>query len=122
FLLLLFFALRVLLRREWLAVAAFVVVFSFNQINDPWIATGFDVLRSTLFLANILRFGGLLPTLTCGFVGYVLARYPLTTDFSSWYSSYTILAVTVVLTLAVYACHIAVANRPLFKGGFLESD
>ncbi len=116
--------LRVLLRRQWIAAGALVLLFSALETLNPqpgiWAAYG--VLAMGLFVTILLRFGGLLPTIVSGFVGLFLANLPLTTDFSAWYSSTTIFAVVVVLALTAYAFRTAVAGRPLFKAGFLDAD
>lgn len=56
------------------------------------------------------------------FVADSVSSSPLTTDLSSWYSGGTVFLVVIVLALTAYAFHTAVAGRPLFKAGFLESD
>jgi hypothetical protein len=80
------------------------------------------MLEMTVFVTLLLRLGGLLTAIACGFVGLTLRNLPLTTDFSAWYASATIVAVVVVLALTAYAFHTAVAGRPLFKAGFLDAD
>jgi hypothetical protein len=117
--------LRVLLRRQWLAAAAFLL---FNVLTAPegvphfWMAFILDILGSVLIAATLLRFGGLLPTIVQGFVAQTLQNFTLTTDFSVWYASTVVLALVVVLALTAYAFHTAVAGRPLFKAGFLDTD
>jgi hypothetical protein len=56
------------------------------------------------------------------FVGESLRSSPLTTDLSAWYSGSAVFSIAIVLALTAYAFHTAVAGRPLFKAGFLESD
>ncbi len=117
--------LRVLLRRQWLAAAAFVMLlgplagFAGPQ---PRVALVYYILSFALFAAILLFFGGLLTIIVCGFVTAILGSLPLTMDFSAWYSSTTLFAVVVVLALTAYAFHTAVAGRPLFKAGFLDAD
>ena len=41
---------------------------------------------------------------------------------STWYAGSTLFAYAVVLALAGYAFHTAVAGRSLFKAGFLDAD
>jgi serine/threonine-protein kinase len=117
--------LRVLLRRQWLAAGALVLLGSLLEAGNAHpagIGPVFGVLSMALFATILLRFGGLLTTIACGFVGSVLADLPLTTDFSAWYASATIVALVVVLALTAYAFHTAVAGRPLFTAGFLDAD
>ena len=114
--------LRVALRRQWLAAAAMILLWSSLGIGEhSWIAAVGSALFSALFAATLLRFGGLLPTIVCFFVGNELTDL-LTTDLSTWYAGTTISLIVVTLTLTAYAFHIAVAGRPLFNAGFLEAD
>jgi hypothetical protein len=117
----LFFLLRVLLRRQWIAMAVFVLLFGVVTglfSGHPVIGACFGVLAVSFFLAALLRFG-VLAAIICIFVPPDL---PLTTDLSAWYSGPTVFVVAIVLALAGYAFHTAIAGRPLFKAGFLESD
>jgi hypothetical protein len=115
--------LRVLLRGQWLAAAAFVLLGASTAFGDahPGIMAVVQISFFTLFAATLLRFGGLLPTIVCLFVGNTLGGFPFA-DFSNWYASTTILVLVVILALTAYAFHTAVAGRPLFKTGFLEPD
>jgi hypothetical protein len=118
----LFFLLRVLLRREWLAAAAVVLV---AQVVAPGVQTVPDRIAFTInvgvFLLVIIRFGAL--AIAAGFFAVnLLSGIVLATDFSVWYASTTILVVTVFLAFTAYAFHTAVANRKLFKPDFLAPD
>ena len=115
--------LRVLLRRQWLAAAAFVVLGVSAALGDvhPVIRAVSELSFFTLFAATLLRFGGLLPIIVCEFVGNTLGGFPIA-DLSTWYGGTTIFVLVVILALTAYAFHTAVAGRPLFETGFLESD
>jgi hypothetical protein len=114
--------LRVLLRREWLAAAALILLYALGGFGSGSAIVGVNaVLFSALFAATLLRFGGLLPTIVCFFVGNDLTDF-LISDFSTWYASTTVFLLVVALALTAYAFHTAVAGRPLFKAGFLEPD
>jgi hypothetical protein len=115
--------LRMLLLREWLAAAAFVLLGASTAIGDahPGIRAVGEISFYTLFAATLLRFGGLLPTIVCIIVGNTLGGIPIA-DFSTWYASTTVFVLVVILVLTAYALHTAVAGRPLFKAGFLEPD
>ncbi len=118
----LFFVLQVLLRRQWLAAVAFILLFGvvsgLGFSGRPLIGAFFGALAISFFLAALLRFG-VLAAIVCIFVPPDL---PLTTDLTAWYASPTVFVVAIVLALAAYAFHTAIAGRPLFKAGFLESD
>jgi hypothetical protein len=115
--------LRVVLRRQWLAAATLVLLRASVAMGDahPWITLLFEVSFLTLFVATLLRFGGLLPTIACVIVGNTLGGVPIA-DFSTWYASTTVFLLIAILALTAYAFHAAVAGRPLFKAGFLEPD
>jgi hypothetical protein len=115
--------LRVLLRGQWLAAAAFVLLGASAAFGDvhPVIRAVGEISFFTLFAATLLRFGGLLPTIVCLFVGNTLGGFPIA-DFSTWYASTTVFVLVVILALTAYAFHTAVAGRPLFKAGLLEPD
>jgi len=116
--------LRVLFRRQWLAAVGLVLLWGFTVSGSahPVIASIHNVLEMAVFVTLLLRLGGLLTAIVCGFVGTTLREVPLTTDFSTWHASSTIFAVVVLLALTAYAFRTAVAGRPLFKAGFLDAD
>ena len=51
---------------------------------------------------------------------FILLNCPLTFDFSAWYASGTILALTVAIGLAVYGYCIALAGQPVFGPSFMK--
>jgi serine/threonine-protein kinase len=124
-LVLMFFVFRVLLHRQWLAASAFTLLAVglgvLQSSGHPVIHAFSGVLSASLFLACVLYFG-VLPLVAFGFISGMLIDSPLTTDLSAWYAGTTVFAVAVVLALTAYAFQTAVAGRPLFKAGFLESD
>jgi len=116
--------LRVVLRRQWLMAAVFIALCvglnAASLSGHPAFAL-YGFLPASVLLAGLLRFG-VFPVVVLGFVGQSLMDSPLTTDFSAWYSGGTVFPVAIILALTAYAFHTAVAGRPLFKAGFLESD
>jgi serine/threonine-protein kinase len=119
--------LRVLLRRQWLTATALILLyalggFGLGGFGARSVIVGVNaILFAALFAATLLRFGGLLPTIVCFFVGNDLTD-PLVGDFSTWYASTTFFVLVVVLALTAYAFHTAVAGRPLFNTGFIDPD
>jgi hypothetical protein len=55
-------------------------------------------------------------------VSAFLGKFPLTADFSTWYAGTSVFAMASVLALTAYAVYTALARRPLFNAGFLDSD
>lgn len=121
---LLVFLLRVVLRRQWLMAAVFIalIVGLSAVFNGGHLATNLlSALVPSLVLVGLLRFG-VLPVVVLFFVPMSPQNFPLTTDLSAWYSGSAVFPIVIVLALTAYAFHTAVAGRPLFKAGFLESD
>jgi serine/threonine-protein kinase len=110
-----------LLRRRWLAVGFFWVVFAAlnagreNAILEVPVAG----LTSALFVIALIRFG---------FVGLgtlyitqnVLTSVPLTLDLSAWYFGYGLFFVLVVLALAGWGFWAARGGGPLFGTAGLD--
>jgi serine/threonine protein kinase len=118
----LLFLLRVLLRREWLAAAAVILVVQFLPIGVQTVVEriAFTVMVG-MFLLVTIRFGVL--AIAAGlFAVNLLSGIFLAADFSAWYAGSTILVVSVFLVFTAYAFHTAVANRKLFKPDFLAPD
>lgn len=114
---------RVILRRQWLAAAALVLLRASAAMGfvHPWITLVFEVSSLTLLMAALLRFGGLLPAIACVMVGNTLGDVPIA-DFSAWYASTTVFVLVALFALTAYALQTAVAGRPLLKARFLEPD
>ena len=55
------------------------------------------------------------------FVLVLLNNFPLTADFSAWYSGISLAISLLILAIAAFAFHSALGGRKLFQEGFLES-
>jgi serine/threonine-protein kinase len=124
-LLFLFFLLRAVLRRSWLA-AVVVVVLGATQAFLP--ATGQAALVFAVFGAIIWGFAvlilmrfGVLPLLLAIFVSTILGNNPLTTDFSVWYASSMFTALAIVLAITLWSFRTALGGRKLIAGDLLEN-
>lgn len=111
----------------WLAAAAFIVVFTlvlysligFDQLSFFWWVT--VPLYAALLVFILTRFG-VLALIVAFSVSSTLGNFPLTADFSAWYAGSSLFAIASVLALPAFALYTALAGRPLFKAGFLDSD
>lgn len=123
FLVFLFFLLRVMLRKQWLAAAVFILLATglLALQGNPVIVILLGCLGISFSIAPMIWFG-VLPAVVASLLFFMLELYLLTTDFSVWYAGPTVAAVAIVLALTAYAFHTAVAGRPLFKAGFLEMN
>jgi hypothetical protein len=81
----------------------------------------FGLADSALSLWIMIRFG-VLPMIVADFVSLVLRAFPLTTDFSAWYSGATLFALGTVLVLAIWSFRVALAGRPLLQDEFLGTS
>jgi serine/threonine protein kinase len=125
-LLLFFFLLRTVFRRMWIASAAFIVGITLALFSTvppghlglfDWVSVPLDAVL-LVFILN--RFGIL--ALIVALSVSALASFPLTADLSTWYAGSSLFAIGSVLALAAYALYTALAGRPLFGTGFLDSD
>jgi hypothetical protein len=119
----LLFVFRLIFRKEWLAAAAFVifltVIGTLATDANPLMAVPIRLLQYSVMLYVMLRCG-LFPYVVGSCVASALVTFPITTDFSAWYAGSAIFALTIIVGLAGYAFHTALAGRPLVKAGFLE--
>jgi hypothetical protein len=107
------FGLRVLLRRQWAAAAAFVAFLAIlNALgNDrPWIGALLGLVYFAPWAFVILRWG-LLPFAVGAFVSSLLFDVIATLDGSAWYLANTLLLIAVVVGCACWGFYTAVGGR-----------
>jgi serine/threonine-protein kinase len=115
----LFFLLRAVLRKEWLAAAVFVLFFAVPSfLNGGLISGAFVLVAAAAEIFVFVRFG-LLAWVFANYFGHCL-QFPLTTDSSAWYAGTSLLVLLVLAAIAVYGFRIALAGRPMFSGMRLE--
>jgi serine/threonine protein kinase len=119
----LLFLLRVIFRREWLAATAFVVILTaiatLLSQADIAVALPIRMLQYSMTIFVMLRFG-LLSFVVGQCMVNILLLFPITADFSAWYAGSTIFTIAVIVALAGYAFHTALAGRPLFQTKLLD--
>ncbi len=124
--LLLLLLLRVVLRKEWLALIALVVVLALTypspfQGGNLWVDVALRATIGSLMALLMLRFG--LLVLAFGFVFYVwLFMFPLTSDFSQWYARQTFVAVVVAGGIMVYGFIASLGGQRLVSERWLEPE
>jgi tRNA A-37 threonylcarbamoyl transferase component Bud32 len=107
--------LALMLRREWLAVTAFVLA------TTMILAPGYGV-RSPIAIARLIfllllvwyvltRFG-VLTAVAFIYVHNVVSSFPVTINQTAWYAHVTVFAMASVLLVAVYGFHTTLARRP----------
>ncbi len=118
----LLFLLRALLRNQWLAGAAFVLLFaSLNFLgNDHPIVSGLTaVLLLSLFAFVMLRWG-LLAMAVGLFVAGTLGFTPLTMHPSAWYFTSAVFMAASVVAITAWAFHTAIAGQRLWEHDLFE--
>jgi serine/threonine-protein kinase len=123
---LLFFALllvlRIVLRNQWVAAAAFVALWTvLKALGSKHL--GIDVPAQMLVYGiaafAIVRFG-FVTLAVAVFVADSLGNVPSTLDFSRWYATTTLLVPAIVLALTVWAFYAAMGGQKLIKGDLLD--
>ena len=114
-----------LVRRQWLAAPLFVVVLLL--VAAPVAGVGFTPLAERrVFLFCLIWFAltrfGVLTAAALLYVHAVATAFPLTTNLSVWYADSALLAISTILALAIYAFHITLAGRPLWRDTLHEWD
>jgi hypothetical protein len=104
--LLLFVLLRLLLRRDALAMAAVAAIWvlpaTLSTWESAWVSAVVAVVWTVAWILLLLRFG-LLAAIVGFFACDLLESLPLTTDLSSWTAGPTLLLVALLASLAIFA-------------------
>ena len=114
--------LRALLRKEWAAAAAFVLLFTFLEAALSQFAPvvlAISLIYWCLLVFLLIRFG-LLAFAAQGVFNGILGNFPLTTQSSAWYAGISLTAILLMAAIAVYAFFISLGGRPVFGGVVLE--
>jgi len=121
FLFFLFFLVRVVTRKEWLAVLVTISLFSVPQVfgDRPVVDTISAFVYFSITLMLLIRFG-LLALVTAYCAHNVLFSAPLTTHLSAWYAQPGFLAVSVILAPAIFGFCTSTAGKRLFGGISLD--
>ena len=110
------FGLRYLLRKDWLAAIAFVLIYVGVRslgTTHPAIDLPTFFLVYVVLVVIIFRFG-LVPLAVAAFTVDMLANVPFTADFSAWYAGATLLALFSVVGLAVWGFYHSLGGKPVW--------
>jgi serine/threonine-protein kinase len=117
--------LRVLLRRQWAAIGAFLAIFAGAMaLGRPEgmslvIALTFGLSFWGMSTFVLIRFGLLALVMQWGFLT-IFDELPLTTDLSTWYAEKAIVGLLLLAAVASYGFWISLAGRPLIARDLLE--
>lgn len=113
----LLFVLRVILRREWLAGAVFVVIWTVQNVlgsDYPLIDAACTMVIYAIAVIVVLRVGFVALAIAI-FSNNLLINVPFTMDFSIWYFGNTLFPLLTVVALAVWGFYTALAGQKLWN-------
>jgi hypothetical protein len=112
------FLLRLLARRDWLAVVFFMLVFVPGVYTENWRFV-LPILQNGLIAVVMMRYG-LVAVAVFYFTGIALIHFPVTLNFSVWYAGIGLAPLVAVLALAVFAFYTSLGGQKVFQGSLLE--
>jgi len=123
FSLLFLFLFRALLRRDWAAGVAFVLLFSVAQAaetGNPAIVFVTLLILNSMGVVLIFRFGLLAATATLAFQACLLENFPLTTQLSAWYAGISLAGILLMAAIVYCSFYTSLGGRPIFGSAVLE--
>ncbi|MGP0072923.1 MAG: serine/threonine-protein kinase [Bryobacteraceae bacterium] len=112
-----FFLCRVLLRKSWLAAAAFVLLWAALKCvssDYPAVEWPMQILLYSALAAGALRYG-LVTLVVALFTADTVLNIPVTLNPSAWYFTEVTLALTTIVALAIWGFHTALAGEAPWK-------
>jgi serine/threonine protein kinase len=118
------FLMRALLRNQWAAAAAFVLLLSgllAAQVQEG----AFGAFAALVALNGVTVFLlirlGLLALVACFVFQYcLLENFPLTTQGSAWYAGISLAGIVLMAAMALYGFYTSLGGRPVFGGAVFE--
>jgi len=114
---LVFFGLKVILRKEWIAAIVFIAIFAVPQglsSSYKMIELPSMILVYAIALLIVIRFG-LVPLAVAIFTINLMANVPFSADLSAWYMPASILALLSVIAIAAWGFYHSLGGQPLWK-------
>jgi serine/threonine-protein kinase len=119
----LIFGLRILVRRQWIALGLAFALMSLLQGLQTQQTTVLGWVTSAavwgLLIFVIVRLGILAAVISFVYANLLLAL-PLTTDLSSWYANRAWFGLAVLAAVTAYGFYLSLAGRPLLAGALLQ--
>ena len=109
--------LKVVLRRDWLAAAVFVAIFTFAKtLGSAHLAVNVpaQILIYSIAVVIVVRFG-LIPLACAVFTVDLLANVPYSSDFSVWFATTSGAILLSVIALAGWGFYTALGDQTLWK-------
>jgi serine/threonine-protein kinase len=116
------FLLRLVLRKDWLAAIAVVILFSASNLGGEYGVLNF-VFSAVIWISilMVLKRFGLLAMVTGLVAQNVLILFPVTTHLSRWYAASALTGLAFIAALAFYGFQTARAGQSLFSGAVLDN-
>jgi serine/threonine-protein kinase len=114
----LLFLLRILLRNQKAAIAAWILLWSMISLNSPWLFA-LSLVSSALVLLVLMRFG-LVAYAFYFFAVLFFSIFPATLDASAWYSHASFAAFAIFAAIVLYAFRYSLGGRPLISAPHLD--
>jgi serine/threonine protein kinase len=118
----LLFLFKILFRKNWLAAAVFLVLFTVSRFLTP----GFTVpgllaeaLGLVMIVYVLMRYG-LLAQATMAVMGEFARRFYLTFDFGEWYGSASLFVLVILSAAALISFRLALGGRKLISDRILD--
>jgi len=105
--------LRLLLRKQSLAIVGLLVVIGLVNVlsgENPYLVLGSAWIVASMYLLILFRFG-LLATVIAEFLTDLCLSFPMTLDFSSWYAGSTVVVLVAVAGMAFYGFSVALEGN-----------
>ena len=117
----LFFILRLIFKRDWVATVLVGLLFCVPSIGaqNPLIDALFTAPFIVAYLWILRRFG-LVALTVLYFVDQLADQMPLTTPLTAWYVEGGMVGVVVIVAVALYGFYVSRAGKPLFAGDALQ--
>ena len=117
----LFFILRLVFRRNWLAALVVSLVFCIPSLaaQNPLIDALFSAPFLWIYLYILYRFG-LVALTVLFFVDQLADNMPLASPLSAWYTEGGLVAMVTILAVAFYGFYVSRAGKPVFGTGALD--
>ena len=109
-------ALKVVLRKDWLAAIAFVAIFALPRgLSSSYVSIDLPLLILVYAIAVLIVFRfGLIPLAVAIFTVDMVSGLPFSADFSMWYMPTSILALLSVVALAGWGFYHSLGGEPLW--------
>jgi len=114
---LVFFGLKVALRKEWIAAIVFIAIFAVpDGLNSSYVKIDLPtmILVFSVALLILIRFG-LVPLMVAIFTIDMMGNVPFSADVSTWYMTSSILALLSLVVIAGWGFYHSLGGQPLWK-------